>query len=96
MHRIYYLYNNGTYDVYRDDAPPSGYFYSSLLKGAFGYYWNNDSGLRERLGQPLAAEFNASNFVVQDFNDGVVFQFEDNGANLYVLLANEGSWVHLD
>lgn len=92
---IYFLYDNtGTYDVYRDNAP-EGYYDSDLLKGAFGYHWNNDGGLRDRLGQPIVAEFNGSNFAVQDFDGGTVLGFDDNGTNIYVLLSDKREWVRV-
>ncbi len=91
--RVYFLYNNGTYTSYSAAAAPQGYYDSALLKGAFGYYWNTNADVRSRLGDPLEAEANASQFAVQDFSSGLIFYFYENGANNYVLFAATGRWT---
>ena len=90
--RIYVLYDNESYASYRDDGP-DGYFDSEWLKGGFGYLWNNNSTVRERLGQPAAAEFNATDFAVQDFAGGTIFYFFENKAHNYALFASNGTWA---
>lgn len=91
--RVYFLYNNGTYVSYAANVAPQGYFDTALLKGAFGYYWNTNSDVRSRLGNPVEAEANASQFAVQDFSSGHIFYFLENNANNYVLFSNTGRWV---
>jgi hypothetical protein len=90
--RIYALYNNGAFASYRDDSP-DGYFDSQLLKGGFGYLWNNNSTLRNQIGQPEAAEFNATDFAAQDFAGGTIFYFFENNAHNYALFNGSGTWV---
>lgn len=90
--RIYVLYDNGRYSSFPDDSP-SGFHESDLVKGGFGYLWRNNSAVREGLGQPLAIEFNATNFAVQDFAGGTIFYFFENDARNYILFADEGRWM---
>jgi len=92
LDRIYVLYNDGTFSTHRDDEGPPGYEVSPLIKGGFGYLWNNNSAVRAALGQPLAAELNAAAFTVQDFPGGVIFYFYDNGDYTFALF-NDGTWV---
>jgi len=91
--RVYFLYGNGTYASYPANAAPQGYYDSALLKGAFGYYWNTNADVRSRLGNPLEAEAVASQFAVQDFRQGIIFYFFENGANNYVVFAATGRWT---
>jgi hypothetical protein len=64
-----------------------------LLKGGFGYLWNNNSTLRNQIGQPEAAEFNATDFAAQDFAGGTIFYFFENNAHNYALFNGSGTWV---
>lgn len=90
--RIYVLYNNGTYASFRDDSP-AGYRESDLLKGGFGYLWNNNSGVRGALGNPTTAEANATDFAVQDFANGTIFYFFENDTRNHVLFAANNTWL---
>lgn len=89
---VYVLYNNGTFDRFPADGP-EGYFDSDWLKGSFGYLWNNNAAVRDRVGQPEAAEFNTTNFAAQDFAGGTIFYFLENDARNYVLFNDNGTWV---
>ncbi|MDA0245167.1 MAG: hypothetical protein OT477_17260 [Chloroflexi bacterium] len=89
--RIYFLYNNGTYAFYPDNSP-TGYYHSNMLKGGFGYLWNNNNTVRDSLGEPIAIEANATNFAIQDFADGTIFYFLENNAFNYVLFSNN-TWT---
>lgn len=89
--RIYILYNNGSYSSYPDLSPP-GHRESDLIKGGFGYLWNENATVRNGLGNPLAIEFNATDFAVQDFAGGTIFYFFENDAHNYVLFADTGQW----
>ncbi len=91
--RVYFLYDNSTYASFAANTAPQGYYDSPLLKGAFGYFWNTNADVRSRLGNPLEAEANASQFAVQDFRNGLIFYFYENGARNYVLFATTGGWV---
>ncbi len=91
--RIYVLYYNGVFAIYRDDEGPEGYYQSELLKGGFGYLWNNNATVRNGLGQPLAAEQVAGGFAVQDFAGGVLFTFNDNGVQEFALFFDNGVWL---
>lgn len=90
--RIYVLYNNGTYSSFRDDSP-AGYRESDLIKGGFGYLWNNNSGVRGGLGNPTTAEANATDFAVQDFANGTIFYFFENDTRNHVLFAANNTWL---
>ena len=90
--RIYILYNNGTHTSYPDDSP-NGYYHSNMLKGGFGYLWNNNSTIREGLGDPVTTEANATNFAVQDFDNGTIFYFLENEANNYILFSGSNAWT---
>lgn len=89
------LYNNGGFAYFRGDAGPEGYFHSDLLKGAFGYLWNNNETVRTRLGQPITIEMVANDFTVQDFAGGVAFYFYDNGGYNFALFNDNSTWVSL-
>ncbi len=91
--QVYFLYNNGTYASYAANVAPAGYYDTDMLKGAFGYFWNTVADVRSRLGNPVEAEANASQFAVQDFSSGHIFYFFENGANNYVLFSTTGRWV---
>jgi hypothetical protein len=89
---IYVLYDDGTYVAFPDDSP-AGYFDSELLKGGFGYLWNTNADVRGLIGKPLAIEFAAADFALQDFASGTIFYFFDNGGRTYVLFAGSGTWL---
>lgn len=89
---VYVLYNNGTFDRF-PAAGPEGYFDSDWLKGSFGHLWNNNAAVRDRVGQPEAAEFNTTDFAAQDFAGGTIFYFLENDARNYVLFNDNGTWV---
>lgn len=89
--RIYVLYNNGAYSSFPDNSP-DGYHDSDLVKGGFGYLWNTNADIRNRIGQPQVIEFNATNFAVQDFAGGTIFYFYENDARNYALLADNNTW----
>lgn len=89
---VYVLYNDGTFDTFAA-AGPDGYFDSDWLKGSFGYLWNNNAAVRNQIGQPEAAEFNATNFAAQDFAGGTIFYFLENDARNYVLFDGSGTWI---
>ena len=91
--RVYVLYNDGSYASFRGDAAPQGYYDSDLLKGAFGHLWNTNQSVRDRLGQPIAAEANATDFVVQDFRGGVLIYFYENDAHNYALFNDNNMWT---
>ncbi|MCL4805811.1 MAG: protein kinase [Anaerolineae bacterium] len=91
--RIYFLYDDGTYASYRDDEGPPGYYDSPLLKGGFGYMWNTYPAIRDRLGQPLAAEANAPDFAVQDFEGGVLLYYYERGGHNHALFNDNGTWA---
>jgi hypothetical protein len=93
LDRIYILYSDGTFSTHRDDEGPTGYFYSDLLKGGFGYLWRNNAEVRGRLGDPRAAEANAPDFIIQDFQDGVLFYFYERGEHHYALFTGDGTWI---
>ena len=93
--RVYVLYNNGGFAYFRGDAGPEGYFHSDLLKGAFGYLWNNNETVRTRLGQPITIEMVANDFTVQDFAGGVAFYFYDNGGYNFALFNDNSTWASL-
>jgi hypothetical protein len=90
--RIYVLYDNGAFASYRDDSP-GDYHHSNLLKGGFGYLWNNNETVRNGLGQPSAEESGAEGFTVQDFTGGALFTFFDNGEHDYALFFDDGAWI---
>jgi hypothetical protein len=89
---IYVLYDDGTYVAFPDDSP-AGYFDSELLKGGFGYLWNSNADVRGLIGEPLAIEFAAADFALQDFASGTIFYFFDNGGRTYVLFSGSGTWL---
>lgn len=89
---VYVLYNDGSFDVFSSPGP-DGYFHSDWLKGSFGYLWNNNATVRDRVGEPQAAEFNTTNFAVQDFAGGTIIYFLENDARNYVLFNSSGTWV---
>ena len=89
---VYVLYNDGTYDLFPAEGP-DGYFDSDWLKGSFGYLWKNNATVRNRVGQPEAAEFNTTNFAVQDFAGGTIFYFLENDARNYVLFSDNKTWT---
>lgn len=90
--RVYILYDNGTFSTF-PAAGPEGYFDTPLLKGSFGYLWNNNETVRSGLGQPAAAEANALNFAAQDFERGTILYFFENDAFNYVLFADNNRWT---
>lgn len=89
---VYVLYYDGTFAGF-PAAGPAGYFDSEWLKGSFGYLWNNNAAVRSQVGQPQAAEFNATDFAAQDFARGTIFYFLENDAQNYVLFNNSGTWT---
>jgi serine/threonine protein kinase len=89
---VYVFFNDGSYNNYNSKIAPEGYFDTPDRKGAFGYIWNNYESVRNRIGSPKGAEANASNFVVQDFANGLIFYFLENQANNYVLISNTATW----
>jgi hypothetical protein len=91
--RVYFLLYNGEYLDYSATVAPPGYRDTDLLKGAFGYYWNNNQTVRQRLGEPVEAEAVANQFAAQDFSRGTIFYFLENGANNYVLFAADNDWL---
>lgn len=93
--RVYVLYNNGGFAYFRDDAGPAGYYHSDLLKGAFGYLWNNNETVRSRLGRPLTIEMVINDFAVQDFAGGAAFYFYDNGPYSFALFNDNYMWASL-
>lgn len=89
---VYVLFNDGSYNNYNSKIAPEGYFDTAERKGAFGYIWNNYESVRNRIGDQKGAEANATNFVVQDFANGLIFYFLENQANNYVLITDSATW----
>jgi hypothetical protein len=90
--QIYVLYNDGTYGTYPDDSP-SNYYESDLVKGGFGYLWGNDGTISSKLGGALVIEFGAQDFAVQEFAQGTLLYFNDNGDYNYLLFGDSNSWL---
>lgn len=90
--RVYVLYNNGSYASYPAEGPKD-FYVSDWVKGSFGYLWTNNAGVRDRVGQATAAEFNATDFAAQDFAGGTIFYFFENNAHNYALFKESGTWV---
>lgn len=55
--------------------------------------WNNNSSVRDGLGQPAAVEANATNFAAQDFERGTIFYFLENDAYNYILFSDNNTWT---
>lgn len=89
---VYILFNNGTYNNYDSKIAEEGYYDTPERKGAFGYIWNTTESVRNRIGNPQGAEAHATDFVVQDFANGLIFYFLENQANNYVLITNTATW----
>lgn len=90
--RIYILYNSGSFASFPDNSP-AGYYDTNMLKGGFGFLWNNNSSVRDGLGQPTAIEANATNFAAQDFERGTIFYFLENEAYNYILFLDNNAWT---
>ena len=90
---VYTLFDSGGFNVYDATLAPDGYRHSDVLKGAFGYLWNNVAAVRNGLGEPLTIEMKAADFTVQDFADGVAFYFYDNGAYTFALFTDDNTWA---
>ncbi len=91
--RVYVLTNDEKlteHDVNNPDL--RGYYNSELHKGAFGYLYNNDPDVRDRLGAPLEAEAPAEDFRLQDFEKGVILTFSNFGGKTTILLTDEARW----
>jgi len=89
---IYILYNSGAFISYADNSP-AGYYDTNILKGGFGYLWNNNSSVRDGLGQPTTVEANATNFAAQDFERGAILYFFENDAYNYILFSDNNTWT---
>lgn len=89
---VYVLYDGGDFATFAA-AGPEEYFHSDLLKGSFGYLWNNNATVRQRIGPPEVMEMVAGDFTIQDFAGGVTFYFNDSGGQTVALLADESIWV---
>lgn len=93
LDRVYFLYyNDRSYAVFPAQGPRN-YYASDWVKGSFGYIWTSNEAVRNRLGPAEAAEFNATNFAVQDFAGGTIFYFLENEARNYVLFSNSSTWT---
>lgn len=93
--QVYILYQDGTLSTHTVNDPALANFYvSDLLKGAFGYLWQNNTAVRTRLGQPQTAEQVASAFAAQDFSNGVILTFADIGSHTYLLIFPETTWLY--
>lgn len=90
---VYFLFDDGTYVFYSAKSATPDYYLDDLHKGAFGYFWNTNADLRHRLGEAQAAEAITTDFAVQDFLQGTIFYFYENGARNYVLFASSGTWL---
>ncbi|MCB8967120.1 MAG: protein kinase [Ardenticatenaceae bacterium] len=87
---VYVLYDDYTMASFlMDEYDP--YEWTDLHKGAFGYIWLNQADVRAHLGEPLAAEEVAHDFVAQDFANGSILFLSNNGIN-YVLFAATMTW----
>ncbi|MEM7119581.1 MAG: M14 family metallopeptidase, partial [Chloroflexota bacterium] len=65
----------------------------ALHKGAFGYLWVNNVLVRDKLGDPIEHEAEATEFAIQDFETGTIFYFFENQARNYVLFEELGQWT---
>ncbi len=93
--QVYILYQDGALSTHTVNDPALANFYvSDLLKGAFGYLWQNNTAVRTRLGQPQTQEQIAAAFTVQDFNNGAILTFTDGGGHTYLLLFPETTWLY--
>ncbi len=93
--QVYILYQDGTLSTHTvNDSSLASYYVSDLLKGAFGYLWQNNTAVRTRLGQPQTAEQVASAFAAQDFSNGVILTFADIGGHTYLLFFPETTWLY--
>lgn len=91
--QVYVLYQDGSLTIHTVNDPAfAGYYESDLLKGAFGYLWQDNTAVQNRLGQPQAPEQVAANFTIQDFANGSLFYFADNGSHNYVAIFPESAW----
>jgi hypothetical protein len=88
---VYILYDSFTLAVRRVTSVEP-YAETALLKGAFGYLWLTDATIRSRLGQPEAAEAEANDVAVQDFERGTAVYYSNDG-RIYLLFVAEGRWT---
>jgi len=92
--QVYVLYNDGDLSIHDvNDSSLADYSQSEMFKGAFGYLWNTNTAVSNQIGQPQAPEQEATEFTIQDFDKGVIFYFADNGAQTYIILEQENSWL---
>ena len=94
--QVYVMGKNGSVSVHTVNDPAlAGYYDTENLKGAFGYLWNTQATVRDQLGNPLYPEQIASDFAIQDFANGTIFYFTDNGAREYALtLTSPRAWLN--
>jgi len=92
---VYVLYyDSGAYTVHDVHNVPTTYENNSdMLKGAFGWLWNAQESIRDRLSTPTMAEANTTDFAIQDFSGGVIYYFLENNANNYVLFNDQNTWL---
>ncbi|MCP4425235.1 MAG: protein kinase [Chloroflexi bacterium] len=88
--QVYILSNDRTLATHIvNEAQP--YNETELLKGAFGYLWHTNLTVSASLGNPQDTEKVADDFVVQDFRQGTIFYFSNNG-KAYALFTTTNTW----
>ena len=87
------LYNNGTIDYFIVDDPALADFrVSDLIKGAIGFVHTSESWVATQLGQPVAEEMEAADVTIQDFSNGFVISWNDNGLQTNLILLQANQW----
>ena len=92
---VYVLYTaDHTFAVYDAGLAQAGFYDNENLKGAFGWFWHNQSTVQDRLGVPTTNEANPTDFSIQDFVNGSIFYYREGGDNSnYLLIHTQGRWL---
>ncbi|WP_420643343.1 protein kinase domain-containing protein [Candidatus Leptofilum sp.] len=89
---VYVLYNDFTMNAFLVDQPGlAGFQVSELIKGAIGYVYDSNTAVAAKLGQPEDQERQAADVTLQQFSNGFIISWQDEGlqTNLIYLDANE-------
>ena len=90
---VYVLYNDRTLDTFLVDEPGlEGFEVSTLIKGAIGYVYANETAVATKLGQPQDQEQEAADVFIQAFSKGFIISWEDAGTQTNLIFLDTKEW----
>ncbi|MCA9920343.1 MAG: hypothetical protein KC445_20445, partial [Anaerolineales bacterium] len=90
---VYVLYNDRTLDTFLVNQPGlEGFQVSELIKGAIGYVYDSNTAVATKLGAPQDQERQAADVFIQEFSNGFIISWQDEGTQTNLVFLEAEEW----